>query len=195
MATVYKIGNVPVGTYGAEYRGIIQYYLLAGDVFRLGRLRWVMVTSMLKTLAGKHRTSAMKMARKHQTTILTPYGRRRCFEVRVERQGRKPLVARFDGIPLRQQKRAVIADRLPAPTGQWKGTELIRRLRAGRCEICEERTRVQVHQVRNLADLATPGQPQPAWAKLMAKRRRKTLVVCPPCHDSIHARQPTTSTG
>jgi group II intron reverse transcriptase/maturase len=184
-----------VGTYGAEYRGIIQYYLLAGDVFRLGRLRWVMVTSMLKTLAGKHRTSAMKMARKHQTTILTPYGRRRCFEVRVERQGRKPLVARFDGIPLRQQKRAVIADRLPAPTGHWKGTELIRRLRAGRCEICEERTRVQVHQVRNLADLATPGQPQPAWAKLMAKRRRKTLVVCPPCHDSIHARQPATSTG
>lgn len=183
-----------VGTYGAEYRGIVQFYLLAGDVFRLGRLRWVMVTSMLKTLAGKHRTTAMKMARKYQTTILTPHGRRRCFEVHVERQDKKPLVARFDGIPLRQQKRAVIADRLPAPTGRWKGTELLHRLQIGRCEICEARTRVQVHQVRKLADLAT-GQPQPAWAKLMTKRRRKTLVVCPPCHDSVHTRQPTTSTG
>jgi hypothetical protein len=38
-----------VSTYGAEYRGIVGYYLLAGDVWRLQRLRWVMETSMLKT--------------------------------------------------------------------------------------------------------------------------------------------------
>jgi ABC-type dipeptide/oligopeptide/nickel transport system ATPase component len=43
-----------VATYGAEYRGIVQYYLLAGDVNQLGRLRWVMPTSLLKTLASKH---------------------------------------------------------------------------------------------------------------------------------------------
>ena len=28
---------------------------------------------------------------------------------------------------------------------------------------------------------------QPAWAALMAKMRRKTLIVCSPCHDWIHA--------
>ena len=28
-----------ISTYGAEYRGIVQYYLLAGDVCRLNRLR------------------------------------------------------------------------------------------------------------------------------------------------------------
>jgi hypothetical protein len=68
---------------------------------------------------------------------------------------------------------------------------LISRLRAGRCELCEQRAAVEAHQVRKLADLARPGRPQPAWAALMAKRRRKTLVVCPPCHHAIHARQPT----
>ena len=31
-----------VRTYGAEYRGIVEYYLLAGDVCRLNRLDWVM---------------------------------------------------------------------------------------------------------------------------------------------------------
>jgi len=41
-----------VATYGAEYRGIIQYYLLAGDVYRLNRLHGVMRTSMLKTLGA-----------------------------------------------------------------------------------------------------------------------------------------------
>ena len=38
-----------IASYGAEYRGIVQYYLMAGDVSRLSRLHWVMVTSMLKT--------------------------------------------------------------------------------------------------------------------------------------------------
>jgi group II intron reverse transcriptase/maturase len=41
-----------VATYGAEYRGIVQYYLLAGDVHRLNRLEGVMKTSMLKTLGA-----------------------------------------------------------------------------------------------------------------------------------------------
>jgi group II intron reverse transcriptase/maturase len=41
-----------IATYGAEYRGIVQYYLLAQDAWRLGKLEWVMKTSMLKTLGA-----------------------------------------------------------------------------------------------------------------------------------------------
>jgi hypothetical protein len=36
-----------VAKYQAEYVGLVQYYLLAQDVFRLGRLHWVMETSLL----------------------------------------------------------------------------------------------------------------------------------------------------
>jgi hypothetical protein len=53
-----ELMNLPdrliISTYGAEYRGIVQYYLLAGDVWRLNRLEWVAETSVLKTLAAKH---------------------------------------------------------------------------------------------------------------------------------------------
>jgi group II intron reverse transcriptase/maturase len=181
-----------VSIYGAEYRGLVQYYLLAGDVWRLSRVHWVMLTSMLKTLAAKHRSSVTTMARKYQATIDTPHGPRRCFQVSVDRDGRKPLVARFGGIPLRRQKKAVLDDRRPLPATRAR-KELITRLRAGRCELCEKRGDVRVHHLRKLADLGKPGRPQPAWAQLMAKRRRKTLVVCPPCHEQIHARQPTAS--
>ena len=80
-----------VATFGAIYRGVVQYYLLAGDVYRLHRLRWVMETSMLKTLAGKHHSSMSKMAAKHKTKIQTPHGLRTCFEARIERDDRKPL--------------------------------------------------------------------------------------------------------
>jgi|1186.fasta_scaffold86289_1 hypothetical protein len=51
----------------------------------------------------------------------------------------------------------------------------------------------QVHQIRALAELPRAGQPQPAWTQLMAKTRRKNLIVCAACHDAIHARQPATA--
>ena len=178
-----------VRTYGAEYRGLAEYYLLAGDAFRLNRLEWVMKTSMLKTLACKHDSTVTKMADQYKATIDTPYGPRRCFEARVERPGREPLVARFGGIPLRRKKNAVLSDQIPPPI-TVRRKELITRLQAGRCELCKQTGTVDVHQVRKLADLERPGQPQPAWDQLMAKRRRKTLVICASCHAAIHGGQP-----
>jgi MFS family permease len=58
---------------------------------------------------------------------------------------------------------------------------------AGRREICEAQEDPEVHHIRKLADLNRPGRPErPAWMHLMAKRRRKTLVICRPCHENIH---------
>jgi group II intron reverse transcriptase/maturase len=184
-----------VAKYGSEYRGFVQYYLLAQDVFRLEKLRWVMETSMLKTLAGKHKSTVAKMARKYKARIDTPDGSRTCFQVTVHRdQGRKPLVARFGGIPLTRKRTAVLTDLKPI-MATVKGNELIRRLVAGRCELCEERTGLQVHHIRKLADLNKPGRPErPSWVHLMAMRKRKTLVVCEQCHQHIHAGQATATT-
>ena len=179
--------------YQAEYRGLVQYYLLAQDVFRMGKLLWVMETSMLKTLAGKHRSSVTKMARKYKATIGTSAGPRKCFQVVVERGGgRKPLIARFGGIPLRRQHKAVLTDLRPV-MASTRRNELIRRLTAGRCETCGAEENIEVHHIRKLADLNRTGRPErPAWVHLMAMRRRKTLVVCRTCHENIHLRRPTT---
>jgi group II intron reverse transcriptase/maturase len=174
-----------VATYASIYRGIVQYYLPASNVHRLDRLNWVMVTSMLKTLAAKHRSTVTTMATKHQATILTPHGPRRCFEARIERKGRTALVARFGGIPLRRQKWAVTTDRRPARE-PYPRKELITRLLHGRCELCTSTDDIHVHHIARLANLAKPG-PQPEWIKIMAKRRRKTLVVCRSCYDTIRS--------
>jgi len=177
-----------ISSYGAGYRGIVQYYLLAGDVWRLNRLEWVASTSMLKTLAAKHGSTVTKMARKYKAKIGTPHGPRACLEARAERAGRKPLVARFGGIPLIRQKKAILTDRQPVPAAGRK--ELTIRLLTRRCEWCQQRAQVEIHQVRALADLTRPGRPQPEWAHLMAAMRRKTLVVCACCHRTIHNGQP-----
>jgi group II intron reverse transcriptase/maturase len=184
-----------VSQYQAEYRGLVHYYLLAQDVFRFNRLCWVMGYSLLATLANKHKSSVGAMAHKLKTTIDTPHGPRTCFEVKVHRDGgRDPLIARFGGIPLKRQRTAQLVDKAP-PESRAGRNELLHRLLAGECELCGARTGLQVHHVRKLADLNRPGRPpRSAWVRLMAKRRRKTLVVCLPCHQDIHAGRATAST-
>jgi group II intron reverse transcriptase/maturase len=175
-----------VRVYAAEYRGVANYYLLAQDVWRLGALRWNAETSMLRTLAAKHKSTVTKMAARHKAKLLTDDGPRACFEARKHRKGKPDLVARFGGIILRQDRRAVLGD--PAPV--WvplPRKELIRRLRTRKCELCETGATVAVHQVTGLKELGKPGPGQPAWAALMAKMRRKTLIVCASCHEYTHA--------
>ena len=176
--------------YGYEFRGIVQYYLLAHNVHRLNRLQWAAQTSMLKTLAAKHHSTMVKMGRRHRTTVQTPSGPRTCYEARVERGSRRPLIARFGGIPLKRQRNAVIADRDPTRSTHHR-SELIGRLVSNRCELCQQVGEVQVHQIRKLMDLTASGPDKPAWTILMARKRRKTLVVCHDCHDHIHGGQPT----
>jgi group II intron reverse transcriptase/maturase len=175
-----------VRKYGAEYAGVVNYYLLARDVYRLNTLRWNAESSMLRTLARKHRSSVAKMAARHKAKVETSDGLRTCFEARKHREGKKDLVARFGGINLRQDRRAVIRDPAPAPAA-YPRKELVKRLRRRECELCETGTTVAVHQVTGLKTLGKPGPGQPAWAALMARKRRKTLIVCAPCHDWIHA--------
>jgi group II intron reverse transcriptase/maturase len=175
-----------VRKYGAEYQGVVNYYLLAHDVYRLNTLHWNAMTSLLKTLAAKHHSTVSKTAARYKAKTETRDGLRTCFEARRHREGKKDLVARFGGIILRQDRRAVIRDPVPAPA-PYPRKELVRRLRKQECELCETGTTVAVHQVTGLRELGKPGPGQPAWAALMAKMRRKTLIVCAPCHDWIHA--------
>lgn len=174
-----------IQTFGAEYRGLIQYYLLAGDAYRLTKVHRVMQLSMLRTLARKYRSTTTRMAARYQAVTETPYGPRRCFEAVMERDnGRKPLVARFGGIPLKQQKRAVIVDRVTPPI-VIRNKELIKRLLSGRCEVCKQKGEIRVRQIRSLADRGKSRALPPEWADIMAKRRRKTLMVCDVCHDAV----------
>jgi len=133
------------------------------------------------------------MAARHKAKTLTPHGLRTRFEARVERAGNKPLVAWFGGIPLKRQKHAVLSDRqLGGPI--YPNRELITRVLRGRCELCKRKDNITVHHVRTLAELNQPGRPQPEWTRVMAKIRRKTLIVCGNCHDLIHGHPATTLT-
>jgi hypothetical protein len=191
QTALHNLGDYDiVAAYGARYGGIVQYYLLAGDIHRMERLRWVMETSLPKTRPAEHRSSVPRRRPAQGRHIETPHGPRTCFEaVRIRDGNQKPLVARSGAIPLKRRKTAILTDRVPGREIHPR-KEIITRLLRNTCELCQHSGQVQVHHVARLADLARPGHGQPGWARLMAAKRRKSLVVCPPCHDQIHAERP-----
>src|SRR5262249_32005342 len=149
--------------YQAEYRGYVRYYQLAENIAWLNALHWIMRTSLLKTLAHKHKSSVTKMARRFRARVATPYGPRTCLETRVPRVGREPLIARFGGLPLRVRLTVDFEDPLLIRKRQG-GTELLQRLLAKECEACGSTENVEVHHVRKLADLHRQGsKPLPDW--------------------------------
>ncbi len=172
--------------YQTEFRGLAQYYQLAYNVCHLNRLKWVMEQSLTKTLAAKLKLSVQKVYARYGTVLQTANGPRKGLQVVVERPGKRALVAQWGGISLRRRKQAVLDDQ---PPSVYNGrTELLERLLADTCELCGSSANVEVHHVRALKDLERRGRAaRPEWARLMATRHRKTLVVCRPCHRDIHA--------
>jgi hypothetical protein len=70
-------------------------------------------------------------------------------------------------------------------------TELLERLLADTRELCGSQEDVEVHHIRALKDLQQKGRAEvPNWVKLMAARRRKTLVVCHICQVAIQQGRP-----
>jgi Retron-type reverse transcriptase len=169
-----------------EYRGLVQYYILAQNLSWFSKLYWIMETALLKTLAYKHRSSINKQKARYAATTTSTSGKIvPCLQVVVERPNKKPLVATWGGISLVHKRKADIED---TPYKVYGGrNELIKRLTAEKCELCGCKKNVEVHHIRKLADLKTRGKSEPpAWKQIMAARKRKTLVVCRECHTAIH---------
>ena len=139
-----------ISRFQAEFRGVVQYYLLDYNVSHFGRLQWVMGKSLAKTLANKHKTTHRKVLRRYKSTVQTAHGERACLEVVVQRDnGKRPLVARFGGIPLKRNRQAILVDRNPT-RNRTERNELIQRLLADECELCRSTVDVEVHHVRAL---------------------------------------------
>src|SRR5207249_1968692 len=59
-----------VTTYQLEFRGIANYYRLAHNLSSLTRLKWVMETSLTKTLASKHKITVPNVYEKYGAKLM-----------------------------------------------------------------------------------------------------------------------------
>lgn len=180
-----------MSAYQSEYRGIVEYYQLAHNISALSKLRWIMDHSLTMTLAAKLKTYASKVRKKYNTTLMVEGRPYKGMQIIIEREGKKPLVAKWGGIPLRRKEKAILIDN---PQTQWGGhTELVKRMLAHTCEQCGSTEQVEVHHIRAMKDLNKyTGREKPEWVKKMALRNRKTLILCRKCHTDLHAGRPMT---
>jgi len=181
-----------ISTYQLEFRGIVEYYRLAYNLHTLSHLRWIMEQSLTKTLAHKHQTTVQKIFDTYKADIDVDGVVYKGLQVIVPREGKKPLVATWGGIPLTWDINAPITDQ---PQRKWnQRSELERRLLAQVCEMCGATSltaKIEVHHIRALKDLNKyEGREKPLWVKIMAARHRKTLVLCRTCHMDLHAGRP-----
>ncbi|MDE0243508.1 MAG: reverse transcriptase domain-containing protein [Candidatus Kaiserbacteria bacterium] len=174
-----------VASYQAEYRGLVQYYIMAHNVHLLTKVKWFAESSLLKTLAGKHKTSVRKMAKKHRATRKIEGKTYKVLEATVSRRNKKPLTAHFGAIPLKRRiMPSTIHDNIQKRN--TNRSEIIDRMLREECEMCGEKGFVEVHHVRKLKDINKPGRKEkPAWMRRMIAIRRKTLMACKDCHRAI----------
>src|SRR5947209_9419534 len=133
-------------TYQLEYRCIANYYQLAQNISSFIKLKWIMETSLIKTLALKHKVPVTKVYEKYGTTLTVQGKRYKGLQVAIPREEKPPLVATWGGIPLKRDMKATLEERPPV---LWNTrTELVKRLLADFCELCGSEEEVEVHHGR-----------------------------------------------
>jgi len=165
--------------YSAEMRGIVQYYTLASNYRSLGKLRILWIESYLKTMANKHQMSMQQVA--------TMLNRGSYMSVRETSKTGKSREIRLFQVKSVKPKAIFDSevDKPPFTFHYTRGSELLQRMEANKCEYCEkEGGYFEVHHVRKLADIKDGREP---WKILMSARQRKTLVLCIECHDRLTA--------
>ena len=171
--------------YNADLLGLVNHYKIAVNVTQLYRIKWLMMQSLAKTIATKHKQHVSWAYRRYSAKTAEGLA---CFRVVIERENQESLVAEFGAKPIRYDQDAILKDLMPICFTQSRN-ELTARLLANQCELCGTQGPVQGHHIRKLADLKRRWQGKrdaPLWVQEMIARSRKTLFVCHECHLSIH---------
>lgn len=174
-----KLINMPdaqiVSKINAEIRGIYNYYRLAANVSVLNKFYIVMRKSLFKTFGCKYRTTY-----KH---IKAKYVRDGIFSARYNsKSGQKEVQFYHDGFKQNSKAAPDFSDTMPSFRTYTKKNSLVRRLQAGKCELCGAETKeIIMHHVRKLKDLKGENE----WERAMLRICRKSLAFCPVCFNNI----------
>ena len=174
-----------VMTYNLEFQGLVNYYALAHDVARkLYPVKWVYMQSLVKTLANKHKRKVCWVYRRYYRK--SPQGVM-AIMAEAPRNDRKPMTAWFGAQPIRHKKWAAVNDaKVQLLT---RRNDVVKRLLAEKCELCDSTEQIEVHHIRKLSRLKRRYRGRtapPEWVVRMIGLRRKTLVICAECHQTIH---------
>lgn len=161
--------------FNAELRGICNYYALASNYNRLCYFVYFMEYSCLKTIAGKHKTTARKIISKYSYdgSWRIPYKTKKGIKYSKFSDFMKcKKVTDFDEVikdyaVMHASTRTTFEDRLSAEV----------------CELCGKiNAPLEIHHVNKVKNL----KGKDFWEIMMIAKKRKTIAVCKECHHKIH---------
>lgn len=161
--------------FNAELRGICNYYALASNYNRLCYFAYLMEYSCLKTIAGKHKTTARKIISKYSYdgSWRIPYKTKKGIKYSKFADFMKcKKVTDFDEVikdyaVMHASTRTTFEDRLSAEV----------------CELCGKiNAPLEIHHVNKVKNL----KGKDFWEIMMIAKKRKTIAVCKECHHKIH---------
>ncbi len=167
-----------VTAYGAEIRGICNYYNLASNYSDLHYFCYLMEYSCLKTLASKHKTSLKKIRNKYAD------GQGWGVPYDTKKGKRIARLPKESDCTLRKGESDIIP--IVAIQHAHSRNSFEERLKAKKCEICgsEDSEHYEIHHVNKVKNL----KGKAVWEQIMIAKRRKTIVVCRECHKRIHGK-------
>lgn len=161
--------------FNAELRGICNYYALASNYNSLCYFAYFMEYSCLKTIAGKHKTTARKIISKYSYdgSWRIPYKTKKGIKYSKFADFMKcKKVTDFDEVikdyaVMHASTRTTFEDRLSAEV----------------CELCGKiNAPLEIHHVNKVKNL----KGKDFWEIMMIAKKRKTIAVCKECHHKIH---------
>ena len=161
--------------FNAELRGVCNYYALASNYTRLCYFAYFMEYSCLKTIAGKHKTTARKIIAKYayDGSWRIPY--------KTKKSIRYSKFADFMKCKKATDFDEVIKDY--AVIHATTRTTFEDRLSAEVCELCGKTgVPLELHHVNKVKNL----KGKDFWKIMMIAKKRKTIAVCKECHHKIH---------
>lgn len=163
--------------YNSKIRGFYNYYCIANNSSIINSYKYILEYSMYKTYGTKYRTTVHKVIEKFRCN--------KEFAVRYKNSKGQVRMQVFyhDGFKRQEKALPSSVDIIPNDMKYFGSTNLIDRLKAGKCEVCgRTNVPIEIHHVHKLKDLKGKN----FWEALMIARRRKTLALCRECHDKLH---------
>ena len=164
-----------VRRFDAQFRGICNYYRLAANYDRLIYFQYLMEYSCLKTIASKHDTTVPKTIRKYRT--------KDGWGIPYKTKAGEGIAKMSKLADCRNGKLCIDVDPWSYVPYKDGALSIQRRLSAHTCELCGTHCEyVKVYHAGSMKELnlSTP------WGAKMKDIRRKTLVVCYECYNTIH---------
>ena len=163
--------------YNNEVRNFAEHCKIASNFYqRLGLLHYIAQTSLVKTLAHRHKISVSQVYKRYvdsndkRITIVDGKYRKEWFKLKGINRTAKT-------------KRDV--DEIYNPIKHLSRSEITERLNAEECEYFRKTGGYfEVHHVRKMTDIK---EGKELWEKVMIARNRKKIILCIECHDLQHA--------